>query len=76
LWCNINPTAAYKVFFIISSYLGTVLRFIYENNDGVITAKGMVNEKELAMTMKQVSGGQPLLVSRGFHWVNEYPLNR
>ncbi len=73
---NFNSNTGYKRFIVTSPDLSTILEFKYEIADEVITARGVVNDKELVMTMKKIGQSEPLLVSRGFHWVNEYPYNR
>ena len=41
-----------------------------------LTIEGILNQDSLKIKLKKKSENQFILVSRGFHWVNEYPFNR
>lgn len=46
-----------------------------ETADGLIL-RGPFNKEELVVVLKKISTSEMLLVSRGFHWINEDPYNR
>lgn len=50
--------------------------FIYEPNDNGMLLKGFLYQQDSVIAvLKKKPFNKFLLVSRGFHWVNEYPLN-
>lgn len=54
---------------------GGSLQFVRPAEDR-LEMKGTVNGRSVEMRMKRMDRSQFLLVSRGFHWVQEYPFNR
>ncbi|WP_288956427.1 hypothetical protein [uncultured Polaribacter sp.] len=48
----------------------------YQKNDSMLFIKGVFKNDTLNIQLKFKSPEDFLLKSRGFHWVNEYPLNR
>lgn len=52
-------------------------RFTYtEAKNGDLLLKGKWNKDSLTISLKKYDLNNFLLLRRGFHWVNEYPLNR
>lgn len=43
---------------------------------GALVLQGSAGEHTLRAVLKRVEESEYLLVSRGFHWINEYPFNR
>ncbi len=41
-----------------------------------LTFKGTINNESATITMNRYDENRFLLMNRGFHWINEYPLNR
>jgi hypothetical protein len=41
-----------------------------------LTIKGTFLEREVEVLLKLRDPSKMLLVTRGFHWINEYPFNR
>ena len=41
-----------------------------------LTLRGTVDDATLIIDLKRADTGEQLLTSRGFHWINEYPVNR
>jgi hypothetical protein len=49
----------------------------YQRPDtNLLIIKGLIQKDSIYARLKKQDIGQFLLVNRGFHWVNEYPLNR
>jgi hypothetical protein len=42
----------------------------------VLLLTGVLNNKAVTITMNKYDMNNFLLINRGFHWINEYPLNR
>jgi predicted DCC family thiol-disulfide oxidoreductase YuxK len=42
----------------------------------VITLEGLFDGAEIVARLRRKADEQPLLTTRGFHWINEYPFNR
>ena len=42
----------------------------------VLAVRGMVDGQNIQARLKRVDASEFLLVSRGFHWINEFPFNR
>ena len=50
--------------------------FTYDNpQPDVLTLKGQMDGHQIAATLRRVDESQFLLLNRGFHWINEYPVN-
>lgn len=48
----------------------------YDNlQPDVLTLRGQMDGHQMAVTLRRVSESQFLLMNRGFHWINEYPVN-
>ena len=61
------------------SYSDTTKRssFVYSvPKENVLLFMGKVNDDSVEIEMKKYDLNKFRLVSRGFHWVNEYPFNR
>ena len=43
---------------------------------GVLTLEGEFEGGSVIVRMRRIDDGKPLLTGRGFHWINEFPLNR
>lgn len=41
----------------------------------LVTMEGMFDSKKIRATLKRADTSDFLLISRGFHWINEFPLN-
>ena len=52
-----------------------VLRYTRVDPDH-LTLEGKLGGSTLAVTLERVDPGSMLLMSRGFHWINEVPFNR
>jgi hypothetical protein len=50
--------------------------FHYAVNKDVLTMNGKINTDSLSITLKRKDIKKSELLSREFHWVNEYPYNR
>lgn len=51
--------------------------FSYQQpNPQILVLAGAFEEKEVQARLRRVDPSQFLLTSRGFHWINEYPLNQ
>jgi hypothetical protein len=50
--------------------------FRFTEQAGSLTLEGTFEGEPLRLTARRVEPPQFLLTSRGFHWINEYPLNR
>lgn len=49
----------------------------YEQHDAEhVTVSGLHGGKAIALQMHRVATEKSLLITRGFHWVNEFPFNR
>ncbi len=48
----------------------------YKKVDSLLLISGIIQKDTLKIELKQKSSEDFLLRSRGFHWLNEYPLNR
>ncbi len=51
-------------------------KYKYTFKDKVLTLRGKFKKDSVHMTFKQYDENKFLLHKRGFHWVNEYPMNR
>ena len=60
---------------IMSYDSATVYRFQYQRDGDVYSLRGTLNNDSIKIGMRKVPYDIPL-VSRGFHWINEYPFNR
>jgi uncharacterized membrane protein YphA (DoxX/SURF4 family) len=50
--------------------------FGYDNpQPDVLNLKGQMDGHQIAATLRRVDESQFLLLNRGFHWINEYPVN-
>jgi hypothetical protein len=47
-----------------------------KRKDGVLLLSGTWKNDSLKMKLKLVDTKKFLLIKRGFHWVNEHPLNK
>jgi hypothetical protein len=45
-------------------------------DNGRLALSGVANGKKLEIKLRQLNRDDFLLINRGFHWVNELPLNR
>ena len=59
---------------IMSYDSGTVYSFHYQKEGNTYFLRGTLYSDSIRITMKKVSNDFPL-ISRGFHWINEYPFN-
>jgi hypothetical protein len=73
---NINSNPGYKRFIMVSTDISTIGNFKYQQNGGEVIARGILNQDSVVAKMRRTSSSEFLLVSRGFHWVNEFPFNR
>ena len=48
---------------------------VYQRIDSMLTISGVMNADSVFIELKQKSSDDFLLKSRGFHWINERPLN-
>ncbi|GAA4273104.1 hypothetical protein U6A24_07490 [Aquimarina gracilis] len=53
-----------------------VQNFTYKFNDSLYTFQGIYKSDTLKIQLKKKERKDFLLISRGFHWINEYPFNR
>ena len=60
---------------IMSYDSGTVYRFQYQREGDAYSLRGTLNNDSIKIGMRKVPYDIPL-ISRGFHWINEYPFNR
>jgi hypothetical protein len=58
-----------------SSVNWATLNFVRPVNDQ-LTLDGNIDGREIHMGLQLVNRNSFLLVSRGFHWVQDYPFNR
>ena len=56
--------------------LSTNGHFTFTSDSSRIIMEGLLHTDTLKVVAKKRSASEFLLVSRGFHWMNEYPLNR
>jgi len=61
---------------LLSPDLSTMGNFRFQGDSTSLTIEGILNKDSLRIKLKRKSENQFLLVSRGFHWVNESPFNR
>ena len=61
---------------LLSPDLSTMGNFRFQGDSTTLTIEGILNQDSLRIKLKRKSEDQFLLVSRGFHWVNESPFNR
>jgi predicted DCC family thiol-disulfide oxidoreductase YuxK len=55
----------------------TTTLFTYTLSDeGTLTLTGALDTKPVTMTLKRLEDAKPILVNRGFRWINETPYNR
>lgn len=47
-----------------------------EPTPGTLILSGTINQRPASLTLTLDPTFKPLLTSRGFHWINEFPLNR
>jgi hypothetical protein len=73
---NINSNAGYKRFVMVSTDISTIGSFRYQQNGDEVIARGLLNQDSIVAKLRRTSSSEFLLVSRGFHWVNEFPYNR
>jgi uncharacterized membrane protein YphA (DoxX/SURF4 family) len=66
----------YKRMVIHSTDLSTYGNFTFRSDSTLLTMKGTINNDTLNVVARRKTGSEYLLVSRGFHWVNELPYNR
>ena len=75
-WLFHKNNAAQKII-LLSPDLFTQGNFSFNQDGAKFTLQGTLNEDLLKIELRKVSCAPPfLLVSRGFHWINEYPFNR
>ena len=43
---------------------------------GVVKLEGPFEGGQISATLRRTEDMKPLLTTRGFHWINEFPLNR
>jgi hypothetical protein len=58
---------------LLSPDLATMGNFRFHRDSTTLTIAGMLNQDSLKIRLKKKSENPFVLVSRGFHWVNEYP---
>ncbi|MBW8873963.1 MAG: hypothetical protein JF614_03295 [Acidobacteria bacterium] len=46
-----------------------------QTGPGLVAMEGMFDGRKVRATLRRVDKSDFLLISRGFHWINEYPLN-
>jgi len=61
---------------LLSPDLSTMGNFRFQGDSTKLTIEGILNQDSLKIQLKKKSENQFILVSRGFHWVNEYPFNK
>ncbi len=75
VWWRIKVDEAAHSLQLASIKDGTPQTLSYEQTaEGEFTIHGSLGEEPLAFTMKRAKPG--LLMTRGFHWVQEWPFNR
>lgn len=50
--------------------------FVYADSQNYLNLKGNWNKDSLTIKFKKIPVDKFLLVNRGFHWINEFPLNK
>ena len=43
---------------------------------GLLILEGRFDGADVSARLRRQDDAPPLLISRGFHWINEYPYNR
>lgn len=64
---------------VINTYADTMVRFHFnytKPQPGVLLLKGKWQQDSLKIKFNRFDEKQFLLMRRGFHWINEYPLNK
>jgi hypothetical protein len=56
--------------------LGVVVLTYLRIDDAHFKLDGVVGSDHLSVVVSRMDPGKSLLVSRGFHWINETPFNR
>ena len=75
-WLFHKNNAAQKII-LLSPDLFTQGNFSFNRDGAKFTLQGTLNEDLLKIELRKVSDAPTfLLVSRGFHWINEHPFNR
>ena len=69
-------SVGYRRMIIHSPDLSTNGHFTFISDSSRITIEGLLHTDTLKVVAKKRAGSETLLVSRGFHWMNEYPFNR
>jgi len=72
----LNKNADGSKIIIHSLDLWSTGSFAAHLNGESLTLEGKLEQDSVKITLRKVGENNFLLVSRGFHWVNEYPYNR
>jgi len=67
--------AGYRRMVIFSPDLSTSGTFTFQSDSTLLTIKGILNSDTLNVSARKKTANEFVLLSRGFHWVNEYPFN-
>ncbi|HEX6223177.1 MAG TPA: DoxX family protein [Chryseolinea sp.] len=62
-----------KKIVLLSKDLSTMGNFRFEGDSTRLILQGVLNEDSLKIKLKRKSADSFVLVTRGFHWINEYP---
>ena len=68
-----------KHIIVINTYADTTQKFAFNyalQKPGILILKGKWKQDSLYIRMRSIGPKNFLLLNRGFHWVNEYPLNK
>jgi hypothetical protein len=64
---------------VINTYADTIHKFLFIytlQKPGILILKGKWGQDSLHIQIRRLDPKNFLLLKRGFHWVNEYPLNK
>jgi len=76
-WYQSNiDTLEHKLVFTSYEDSTQVYSFNYRKNDSTLYLNGLFKNDTISFTSKRKDREDFLLISRGFHWINEYPFNR
>lgn len=74
-WHFLRNNHAGKIM-MFSPDLSTTGNFTFQADSTMFTMEGILNQDSLRIISRRKSNNPFFLVDRGFHWVNEFPLNK
>jgi hypothetical protein len=74
-WLFHGSDGSHKIV-VLSPDLSTRGNFDFQNEQGVLSLEGLINEDSLKVVLRKKSGNSFILSNRGFHWVSNEPFYR